>query len=140
MAAMNTTAMKTTGALPMMFAIAGLLVTACSSPIKDRHGSLVLPADNYQADITKGAQEYGKFCAACHGKEARGTTQGPPLVNKIYRSDHHSDMSFYKAAQMGTYQHHWHFGNMPAVNGITPEQVANIIAYVRDKQRKAGIE
>jgi hypothetical protein len=29
---------------------------------------------------------------------------------------------------------------MPPVTGVTPEQVSDIVAYIRDEQRKAGIK
>lgn len=35
--------------------------------------------------------------------------------------------------------HHWRFGDMPPVPGVTPDDVAHITAYVRMHQRRAGI-
>lgn len=116
------------------------ILQGCASRISDNQGGLQLPDQDYRADSNNGSKEYLKYCQSCHGSNAKGTSLGPPLVSRIYRPDHHSDMSFYKAAQMGTYQHHWHFGNMPPVKGITPEQIANIIAYIRGLQRAAGIK
>lgn len=39
----------------------------------------------------------------------------------------------------GTRAHHWQFGDMKPVPGLTPDDVAYITAYVRVKQRTAGI-
>ena len=53
--------------------------------------------------------------------------------------NHHGDMSFVIAAQNGVRAHHWKFGNMPAVKGVTQADVLNIVAYVRALQRENGI-
>jgi len=79
-------------------------------------------------------------CAACHGPNATGTDQGPPLVHIIYEPSHHGDASFYRAVALGARAHHWRFGNMPAVEGVTEADVAQIIGYVRALQRANGIE
>jgi mono/diheme cytochrome c family protein len=79
-------------------------------------------------------------CIACHGKNATGTKNGPPLVHKIYEPNHHSDISFYRAVAQGTRAHHWRFGNMPPVSGVRKDEVAKIIGYVRELQRANGIK
>ena len=78
-------------------------------------------------------------CAVCHGKEAVGTGNGPPLAHIIYEPGHHADFAFQRAVQQGVRQHHWRFGNMPTISGLTEEQVSEITAYVRRLQRDAGI-
>ena len=78
-------------------------------------------------------------CAACHGANAAGSDQGPPLVLRIYEPSHHGDMAFVLATTQGVRAHHWRFGNMPAVEGVTDEDVAQITAYVRALQRANGI-
>lgn len=78
-------------------------------------------------------------CKGCHGNQAQGTRRGPPLVHKIYRPAHHADFGFYRAVSFGVKSHHWQFGNMPPVLGVSPQQVSHIIAYVRQEQRRAGI-
>jgi hypothetical protein len=61
------------------------------------------------------------------------------LRHKIYESSHHSDAAFQLAAKNGVVAHHWKFGDMPPVPGVTPDDVAHITAYVRAEQRKVGI-
>ena len=78
-------------------------------------------------------------CSLCHGVNAAGTRQGPPLVDKIYGPGHHSDFSFRNAIRQGVQQHHWSFGNMPPVSGVLPDEVEQIICYVREMQRANGI-
>jgi hypothetical protein len=40
---------------------------------------------------------------------------------------------------MGVQAHHWSFGNMPAVEGLTRGDVKMIIKYIRELQRENGI-
>lgn len=41
---------------------------------------------------------------------------------------------------LGAPSHHWQFGDMPPVEGVTEDQVAAITEYVRHLQRQAGIQ
>ena len=87
----------------------------------------------------KGEKAFAANCAACHGVNASGGTGGPPLVHKIYNPGHHADGAFALALQRGVNQHHWRFGNMPPVEGVTRGDMAMIIAYIRELQRHNGI-
>lgn len=78
-------------------------------------------------------------CSGCHGTNAAGTDQGPPLIHKIYEPSHHGDRSFAMAANNGVRAHHWKFGNMPPVEGITDAKVRWITKYVREIQAANGI-
>ena len=78
-------------------------------------------------------------CATCHGPNASGSDQGPPLVHRIYEPSHHGDMAFLLAARQGVRAHHWRFGNMPAIDGVSEDDVVQITAYVRALQRANGI-
>lgn len=88
-----------------------------------------------------GQRAFVAKCAACHGPDAGGRNGlGPPLVHKIYEPSHHGDAAFLLAAQNGVRSHHWPFGNMPPVEGITRAEVISIVAYVRTLQRANGID
>lgn len=79
-------------------------------------------------------------CASCHGVNAAGQDGvAPPLVHIIYEPGHHGDEAFHRAAALGVRGHHWPFGDMPSVEGVTRGDVAMIIAYVRELQRANGI-
>lgn len=79
-------------------------------------------------------------CAVCHGENAAGQNGvAPPLVHRIYEPSHHSDMAFVLAARNGVRAHHWDFGNMPAVEGLTEGDVKMVATYVRELQRENGI-
>jgi len=91
-------------------------------------------------DPVRGALLFAANCAACHGQEGIGSNQGPPLIHRIYEPSHHDDFSFYRAVSSGSPQHHWQFGDMPPVPAVRIEDIGHIIAYVRQQQRRAGIE
>lgn len=91
------------------------------------------------AELAEGEAKFNTFCARCHGAYARGTQSGPPLVHKIYEPNHHGDFAFQRAAANGVRAHHWSFGNMPRITGVSSGDVREIIAYVRWLQREAGI-
>jgi mono/diheme cytochrome c family protein len=88
---------------------------------------------------TMGQIAFEENCAACHGKNAAGTDKGPPFIHKIYEPSHHADFAFQRAARMGVQAHHWRFGDMLPVEGVTDRQIEWITRYVREVQRANGI-
>lgn len=87
-----------------------------------------------------GQRIFDAKCADCHGANAAGQKGvAPPLVHKTYEPSHHSDMAFIMAAKNGVRAHHWNFGNMPAVEGITDGEVKLVTTYIRELQRENGI-
>jgi len=69
-----------------------------------------------------------------------GTDKGPSLRSIIYEPGHHSDESFHNAIINGARQHHWSFGDMPPVEGLSDEDVELVIAFVRAEQQRLGFE
>ena len=96
-------------------------------------GVLVVPELTAQARA--GAQLFAAHCAACHGTHATGTDFGPPLVHAVYEPGHHPDAAFQRAVSHGVMSHHWDFGNMAPVPGVSQGEVTRIVAYVRELQR-----
>ncbi len=96
-----------------------------------------VPALSSEAKIGRSAFEAN--CQRCHGSNGAGTGKGPPLIHKIYEPGQHSDLSFVRAAKSGVRAHHWPFGNMPPITGISEEDVGEIILYIRELQRANGI-
>jgi mono/diheme cytochrome c family protein len=92
------------------------------------------------AEHQTGEAKFNTSCSVCHGPRATGTDHGPPLVHKIYEPNHHGDAAFQLAAANGVRAHHWEFGNMPKIEGVTTQDVEQIIRYVRWLQRQAGIQ
>lgn len=102
--------------------------------------SISLPAEFSSAGQI-GQTTYNVKCVACHGPNGVGQNGvAPPLIHKIYEPSHHGDESFQRAAALGVRSHHWSFGDMPAVEGLTRGDVANVITYIREIQRANGIK
>jgi cytochrome c len=100
---------------------------------------VAIPAE-LSANAQIGKRVFEAKCAACHGTNAAGQNGvAPPLVHKIYEPNHHSDMAFVLAAKNGVRSHHWNFGNMPPVEGLTDGDVKMIARYVRELQAANGI-
>jgi len=132
--------MSRNNAIIIAGSLLAVLLTACDQQGgKTTAEQKLLPAAGFVADVGKGETLFRANCARCHGQGAMGSDQGPPLVNAIYRPAHHADLAFYWAVRDGVRRHHWQFGDMPPIKGLSPEGVANIIAYVRGEQRKNGI-
>ena len=87
-----------------------------------------------------GQQAFAANCASCHGIDAEGRAGiAPPLIHKIYEPSHHGDMAFVLAARNGVRAHHWPFGNMAPVPGLTDAELTGIIRFVREVQVANGI-
>lgn len=100
---------------------------------------VALPAE-LSAEAQIGKRAFELKCAKCHGANAAGKNGvGPPLIHKVYEPNHHSDMAFVMAAKNGVQSHHWRFGNMPPVEGLTDADVKMIVRYVRELQKTNGI-
>ena len=153
------------GALALLLSLALLLFAACGgdpeTPHEETHTtasqadatdyetseaagpSAPEPASTAEAELSAAAEAGRNLfianCAQCHGRRADGTTQGPPLVDQIYEPGHHSNASFVLAVTRGVRAHHWEFGNMPAVPGLTIDEIHQIICYVRELQVANGI-
>lgn len=87
-----------------------------------------------------GWELYQDNCAQCHGKWGRGADSGPPLLHSYYKRSHHGDAAFFRAIEFGSPQHHWTFGDMPPVDGMTRESAEQVVSFVRWLQIKNGIE
>ena len=94
-----------------------------------------------EGQAAEGRIAYVKSCAGCHGPNAGGLEGlAPPLVHKIYEPSHHGDQAFYLAALQGVRAHHWDFGDMPPVEGVTEAEIVQIVAFIRTLQVANGID
>jgi len=116
----------------LILAVLALFAVACTGDSESP------PATAFAG--TDGGPLFAQACASCHGSDLRGTDQGPPFLDAIYRPGHHADASFFLAVKNGARAHHWHFGNMPPVAGLDDAQIEAIVAFVREQQRVAGVE
>ena len=117
--------------------------TATNQSVKSNRGSAladVLVPTTLTQNATVGQLAYEAKCASCHGENAEGQDGvAPPLIHKIYEPGHHGDEAFQRAAAVGVKAHHWSFGDMPPVEGVTRADVKMIIAYIREVQQANGI-
>ncbi len=108
-----------------------LLLAACG-------GSGTTSAD--AGSGASGERLYAQNCASCHGTDLRGSDSGPSHLSELYEPNHHPDEAFRSAIDQGATAHHWPFGDMPPVDGLSGEEVDAIIAYVRAEQEASGFE
>lgn len=100
---------------------------------------LPLPSPGLMPNPAAGKVLYEQSCASCHGADLKGSDKGPPFLHRVYEPSHHANLAFQLAVKNGVRAHHWQFGDMKPVSGLTPDDVAHITAYVRAEQRRAGI-
>lgn len=110
-----------------------VVVTACGT------GELGQNAPDPQL-VEKGADLFAANCAQCHGTDLRGTDQGPSFLSEVYVPSHHGDAAFHAAVAGGVPPHHWNFGAMPPIEGLTQDDVDAIVAFVRETQQTEGFE
>jgi len=108
--------------------------------------SISVSAETSEADQIKvpfkhtlGHQKFQQSCSVCHGSALQGTKQGPPLLHPYYKPSHHADFAFYRAALKGVTAHHWNFGDMPPVSGITRKDMDVIVPFIRWLQKEKGL-
>ena len=106
-------------------------------PRQGETASLMLP--DLSPEQQTGRALFDANCTECHGQNALGSVRGPSLLHRIYEPSHHSDLAFLLAVRKGVRAHHWKYGNMPTIDGISDNEVVQITAYVRALQRANGI-
>lgn len=90
--------------------------------------------------VPDGEAVYQQYCAECHGVDLRGTDKGPSQLSIIYEPNHHGDYAYRVAIREGTREHHWWFGDMPPVEGITDLEIEKVISFIRAEQQRLGFE
>jgi mono/diheme cytochrome c family protein len=128
------------GMLPRSLALLALVLGATLGVAQAQPLAVPVPTAGLMPNPGQGRDLFIKNCASCHGESLRGSDKGPPFLHPIYEPSHHGDAAFQMAAKYGSRAHHWKFGDMPPVKGVTPDQVAHITAYVRSQQRMVGIQ
>ena len=117
--------------LPVLTAV---VLGACGSGATETVGGAA------PGSVEAGVQVYASGCASCHGADLRGTDKGPSHLSIVYEPNHHSDDSFRSAIANGSPQHHWGFGDMEPVGGLSDEDIDAVIAFVRSEQQQQGFE
>ena len=110
-----------------------------SPPKTGAYATVVVTAPELSQSASSGQALFNTNCAVCHGTDAAGSNAGPPLVHPIYGPGHHPDFSFKNAVQNGVPSHHWWFGDMAPLPGVSEQDVEQIVCFVRELQRANGI-
>lgn len=131
--------MKVIVTIILLLLAALFLLSQLAPGDSERKALTATVAPDYQGDISNGRRLFQSRCTGCHGTDLMGTNQGPPLLHGYYHPSHHSDLAIRMAVKTGVAQHHWQFGNMPAIPGIDAEGIADLTAYIRTEQKRAGI-
>lgn len=129
---------KMLAALAVIIAAAYGAWTLFASPGKAGEETVTINIPEFSQIAQSGQIVFEEKCAACHGINAVGTDQGPTFLHAFYKPDHHGDASFEAAAKRGVRAHHWPFGDMPPVEGITDAEIRWVTKYVRELQAANG--
>ncbi len=129
-----------TGGIMLVSILNLILMSACSGSKTEPPQNQAVSSAAVPAEYAKGEALFNTYCARCHGLKAAGTDHGPTFISRIYEPNHHGDAAFQLAPMNGVRAHHWNFGDMPKVGGVSPPEVDEIIRYVRWLQRQSGIE
>lgn len=125
---------------PRAEAVAGGAAATAPAAADDAIVQVVLP-ETLSPRAAFGKKVFDGYCARCHGANAAGREgKGPPLVHRIYEPGHHGDQAFLLAPRNGVRAHHWRFGDMPPVRGVSEDELRAVVAYVRELQRANGIK
>lgn len=60
-------------------------------------------------------------------------------MHGFYKPSHHGNAAFYRATLQGVRAHHWQFGDMPKVEGVTAEDMDSIVPFIRWLQQEKGL-
>jgi mono/diheme cytochrome c family protein len=117
-----------------------IVAAAISLPVAAQSIQVPQPSPGLMPNPAAGKALFEKSCASCHGANLQGSDKGPPMLSKSTNPRITATPAFQLAVKNGSRAHHWKFGDMAPVPGLTPDDVAQITAYVRLEQRKAGIQ
>jgi hypothetical protein len=123
------------------FAISGLAIIGLiiASGARSSAAQQMPVEPKMDGQLMLGKSAFTRFCAECHGTVGQGTDKGPTFLHRFYHPGHHGDGSFFIAARKGVRAHHWKFGNMKPVEGVTDAQLGKIVKYVRALQKANGL-
>ncbi len=121
-------------------ALSGLGIVLLGAVLSACGGADGNTAEPGSPQVERGREVYAQSCASCHGTDLGGTDRGPSHLSIVYEPNHHGDESFRSAIANGAPQHHWNFGNMPPIPGLSEDDVDAVIAYVRAEQQRQGFD
>jgi mono/diheme cytochrome c family protein len=87
-----------------------------------------------------GRQVYALRCAACHGTDLRGSLTVPSLLSEPYAPDRFDDDAIRAVIRDGIEPDDPADASMPAIGGLSDEQVDAVIDHLRFVQARDGLE
>lgn len=118
----------------------GVFILAITMDQRSRDPEMVAPVSTgLSALASQGEPIFLQRCAMCHGRGAIGSRQGPPLLHEAYGAESFSDASIVRAVRNGVTANRWQFGNMPAIPGISDDDLTALVRYIRELQIQRGI-
>ena len=99
---------------------------------------MVIP--NLSSQAFSGREHFAANCGSCHGAYGEGSDNGPVLIHMIYGETLFRDEEIVASVREGAPARNWPFGDMPAVPGVTDEQLTLMIGFLREVQAANGIE
>ena len=111
--------------LPVLLSFYALFAFSCAPK----------PTLDVPEPFKNGQQVFHKVCSNCHGSDAMGKhTQAPRLIDEEYLADNFSDADINEGVLNGTDK------MPPQKKNVTPEEITEIIKYLRYSQKAAGLE
>lgn len=93
------------------------------------------------ASAQHGREVINVRCVECHGVDGTGgSRKGPPFLHPMYRDEIFPDFVFKRSLLEGKREKNWRFGPMPAMPDLSDEDIAGIIAFVREVQTATGVQ
>jgi mono/diheme cytochrome c family protein len=94
---------------------------------------LVIPAQEYPPDVTRGKAVYERHCVSCHGTGGWGDGPSAPLL-KVAPANFHRFSSFLKSDEelLRTIEHGVVYSPMHSWRGqLTDGEMQDVVAYIR---------
>ncbi len=93
------------------------------------------PTKEVPEEYKKGQKYFHRVCSNCHGSDAMGkNTKAPRLIDTDYIQKEFSDDEIRETIIKGTDK------MPPQKNNVTPEEITEIIKYLRYSQQAANLE
>lgn len=126
--------------LLMMFTLIGLTTYSMWGKEKISIKATVTIPELSESGL-RGREVFAAKCAECHGADGSGgSRKGPPLIHPMYRANVYPDFVFKQVIRDGKREKNWRFGEMPAVENITAQQIDDVTTFVRAAQLASGID
>ncbi|MEE2758296.1 MAG: c-type cytochrome [Myxococcota bacterium] len=88
---------------------------------RQKYNQRILDINDLSNEVESGTTVFETYCTACHGSDGSGTTDGPDLAT---RNVIRTKQDLIRLLLTGV-------GNMPAWDGLTDQELADLVAYLQ---------